>query len=156
MDVYKIYPVIPRRHNLNPVTENFLGFLGACRSIYFLIVHGNLGHGLRCMQYIIYFIYMKLVPLTQLLHKRLIRTLHIRLGTSCSHKGGTFLASDVFHYIFQNICRDCHFLNNLSLIGNDSTVSCNKINIIFHRCKDSGNTVIFPSADCRKNDSFCL
>ena len=78
------------------------------------------------------------------------------LGTACCHERSSLLGSHILHNLFEYICRNCHFLNNFSLIGNDSTISCNKINIIFYRCKHSFNTVIFSAADSRKYNSLSL
>ena len=94
---------------------------------------------------------MKLVPFPKFLHKSLVCPLHVCLGTACCHERSSLLGSHI-----EYICRNCHFLNNFSLIGNDSTISCNKINIIFYRCKHSFNTVIFSAADSRKYNSLSL
>ena len=99
---------------------------------------------------------MKFISFPKFLHKSLVCPLHVCLGTSCCHERSALLGSHILHNLFEHICRNCHFLNNLSLIRNNSTVSSNKIDIILHRCKHSFNTVVFSAADSCKHDSLSL
>ena len=156
MHIHEIHPVITGSHDLNLISKTPLRFLCSQSCIHFFVVHGNFCHSLRDIQYIVHFIYMKFIPFPKFLHESLVCPLHICLGTTCCHKRSSLLGSHILHNLFEYIGRNCHFFNNLSLIGNDSTVSCNKINIIFHRCKHSFYTVIFSAADSCKYNSLSL
>ena len=87
MYIHEIHPVITGSHDLNLISKTPLRFLCSYSCIHFFIVHGNFCHSFWSIQYIVHFIYMKLVPFPKFLHKSLVCPLHVCLGTACYVKG---------------------------------------------------------------------